>query len=226
MIQSRIGWRTGYRRVVLYMAIAMLIAGLTVIVGEHRVRAAACATPPVDNGTVTQTINIAEAGTYRVWTRMAAPSSGSSTYLLEIDANECYEVGGSGVPVYSSSSGPYFVAGTSNWTSRTAGGDQVDVTLSAGSHQLKLIGAHAGVVVDRLLITKDVVCIPSGMGDNCATEFMVVDINEDGNINYLDLSSMASMYEQTGGSIGRNDINRDGTVNYLDLSLLSTHYEG
>lgn len=225
MTQSHVGWRTGYRRAMIYMVIAMLLAGIVAILNEQKAHAAACITPPVDNGTVTHTVSVDEAGTYRVWTRMAAPNSSASTYYLEVNSNDCYEVGGSSVPVYANPSGPYFVSGTSNWTSRTSGGAYVDVTLSAGDHQLKLIGAHADVVVDRIILTRDTVCVPSGVGDNCATEFKVVDINEDGAINYLDLSALASRYGQSGGSVGRSDINRDGTVNFQDFSLLAAGYE-
>lgn len=224
MIQSQAGWRAGYRKLVIYAAIAMLVAGLTVVTSGRTASAAACATPPTDNGTVTQTVNVTEAGTYTVWTRMAAPNSSSNTYWLEIGGSECFEVGGSDVPVYSGSSAPYFVSGTSNWISETASGDPVRLALTAGNHQIKLIGAHADVVVDRLLLTQDAVCTPTGVGDNCATEYLMVDINEDGEVDYLDLSSVSNSYEQTGSGAGRNDINRDGIVNYIDLSLLGGHF--
>jgi subtilase family serine protease len=50
------------------------------------------------------------------------------------------------------------------------------------------------------------------------------DINEDGHINLLDLSTLASVYGQCGSSVGRSDINNDGCVNLLDLSLLAQSY--
>lgn len=219
------GKQLGYH-ILYYGLMAVLVTGLVTMYGGQPARAAACTPPAEDNGTVTYTVNVTEAGTYRVWTRMAAPNASDNTYLLEIDSSQCYEVGGSSVPVYSGSAAPYFVAGASNWVSRTASGTSIDVALTAGNHQMRLIGAHAGVVVDRVILTLDTVCSPSGTGDNCATDYLVVDINEDGSINYLDLSSMASSYEQSGGGVGRNDINQDGAVNYMDLSLLATHYEG
>jgi hypothetical protein len=50
------------------------------------------------------------------------------------------------------------------------------------------------------------------------------DINQDGHINFLDLSILASKYGQSGAAIGRSDINSDGIVNFLDLSQLASKY--
>jgi len=51
------------------------------------------------------------------------------------------------------------------------------------------------------------------------------DINQDGNVNYLDISALVSNYGLSGapGWIPE-DINNDGTVNYLDVSSLVSHY--
>ena len=51
------------------------------------------------------------------------------------------------------------------------------------------------------------------------------DINEDGHINLLDLSDLASEYGECNASLGRSDINGDGCVNLLDLSLLASAYD-
>jgi subtilase family serine protease len=50
------------------------------------------------------------------------------------------------------------------------------------------------------------------------------DINEDGHINLLDLSILASKYGESGPGLGRADINGDGVVNLLDLSILASNY--
>ena len=50
------------------------------------------------------------------------------------------------------------------------------------------------------------------------------DINQDGHINLLDLSILASKYGQSGVGAGRADINQDGIVNLLDLSILASKY--
>ena len=56
------------------------------------------------------------------------------------------------------------------------------------------------------------------------TTYLPADINEDGHVNLIDLSLLASKYGQSGSSIGRADINGDGTVNLIDLSLLASKY--
>jgi hypothetical protein len=51
------------------------------------------------------------------------------------------------------------------------------------------------------------------------------DINEDGDIGYLDVSGLVSPYGSTctAGSIGA-DVNEDGIVGYLDVSAFVSHY--
>ena len=225
MIQLPYRLNFNYKRTGIFVLIGILLAGMMSLgVGGRPAQAAACVDPGTDYGTVTHTINVEESGTYRVWTRMAAPNSSANTYLLEVDGSDCYEVGGSGVPVYASPSGPYFVSDASNWQYRTASNTPIDISLSAGSHTLELIGAHADVVVDRIILTRDTDCVPRGVGDNCATEFLAADLNEDGVINFLDVSLLASTYGQSGGSLGRSDINGDDVVDYQDVSVLSLRY--
>ena len=209
---------------IIVLTVGLLIGGLMAISYDQTVRAAACAAPASDYGVVSHTINVPEVATYRIWTRMAAPDSTRNTYMLEVDGAECFEVGGSAVPVYTNSSGPYFVNNSSNWRYQTTEGVSIDINLASGNHQLRLIGTHADVVIDRLIITQDTACVPTGDGDNCASEFFVADINQDGVVDFLDFSALASGYGQSGGSVGRRDINRDGTVNFLDFSLLSGRY--
>lgn len=130
--------------------------------------AAACTQPSTSYGTVTSTVSVPTNGTYRVWTRMAAPDTTNATYLLEIDDSNCFTVGGSGVPTYASNATTYFANNSSNWISKTASNAQVDVSLTAGSHKIELIGNAAGVVVDRIVLTADAACVPTGNGENCA----------------------------------------------------------
>ena len=130
--------------------------------------AAACTQPSTSYGTVTSTVSVPASGTYRVWTRMAAPDTSNATYLLEIDDNNCFTVGGSSVPTYASGATTHFANNSSNWISKTASNAQVDLHLSAGNHKIELIGNAAGVVIDRLVLTADTACVPTGTGGNCA----------------------------------------------------------
>lgn len=131
--------------------------------------AAACVAPGTDYGQVTNlSTNIDTAGTYRIWTRMAAENSSNNTYLLEIDGNTCFTVGGSGVPVYSNGASTHFVNNTTNWRNTTNTGSVVSMNLSTGTHTIKLIGNAPGVVIDRLIFTTSTSCTPTGTGANCA----------------------------------------------------------
>lgn len=155
---------------------AILIAAVAVAAGHtHTIFAAtgACSTQPGyptnnDYGSVTSAVNVTGAGTYRVWSRLAAPDTTNNTYMLEIDGNSCYTIGGSTIPTYASGATNFFVSGSSNWTSKTTAGTQIDVNLTVGSHTLKLIGTAPGVVIDRVVFTQDTACVPTGTGDNCA----------------------------------------------------------
>ena len=51
------------------------------------------------------------------------------------------------------------------------------------------------------------------------------DITHNGVTNYLDISSLASHYGETGSyNWIRDDINDNGKVDYLDVSSLASHY--
>ena len=52
------------------------------------------------------------------------------------------------------------------------------------------------------------------------------DINEDRDVNYLDISLMATHYSEAVSPAGSDgwDINNDTNTNYLDISLLVSHY--
>ncbi len=203
-------------------AIVMALASVTMYV--QPAHAAPCPVPGTDYGTVTTTSSVASAGTYRIWTRMAAPSSSDNSYLLEVDGATCYTVGGSSVPIYSGGASSHFQAGTSNWIAKTVEGANVDHNLSSGTHSLKLIGTSEGVVIDRLIITADSACVPIGNGGNCASVYVAADINQDSKVDFIDFSQLASRYNQAGGGLGRSDINNDGTVNFLDYSILASRY--
>ena len=186
--------------------------------------AAACTPPGDDYGIVDMTSSISASGTYRIWTRMAAPNSTDNSFMLEIDGSNCYVVGGSGVPVYADGSSVHFQSGKSNWIPTTTSGEPMDVSLSAGSHNFKLIGTSTGVVVDRIVVTADTACVPIDLGDNCASVYVAADINEDSAVDFIDFSILADKYTQDTGSLGRSDINNDGIVNFLDYSILANKY--
>ncbi len=205
-------------------AAVIAIASITLYQGATPAYAAPCTVPGTDYGTVTLSASVSAAGTYRIWTRMAAPNSSDNSYRLEVDGNTCFQVGGSGVPTYASGATTRFQSGTTNWRSTTTTGTQVSMSLASGAHTLKLIGISEGVVIDRVIITADADCVPTGTGDNCASIYISADINQDTNVNFLDFSLLSDKYTQSGAGIGRSDINSDGTVNFLDYSILASRY--
>ncbi len=209
-----------------YIAVAALVFAtyVTSIYQAAPASAAACVPPGTDYGTVTFSTEISEAGTYRIWTRMSAPNSTDNSFLMDVDSTTCYTVGGSNVPVYANGATTHFTNNKSNWISRTTTGTQIDISLSAGTHTIKLIGTSAGVVVDRVIITRDDGCSPTGDGSNCATNIVAADINSDAKVNFIDFSLLSTRYNKSDGTIGRSDINLDGVVDILDFSLLANKY--
>jgi len=138
------------------LLVAMSIAPLLLL--QQRASAAACGAPTVDYGSATSSVTVPGAATYRVWTRMQVPNTTDNSYRLEIDGNTCITVGGAGV-----------AAGSWTWVSHQDGTvtSKIDVALTSGSHSLKLIGNKPGVKVDRIVLTSDLACVPTGFGDNC-----------------------------------------------------------
>lgn len=145
------------RMLVIMMLIGALITA-PLLFFQNDVSAVACTPPATDYGRVTTSANVPSAATYRVWTRMQIPSSTNSTYLLELDGNKCYTVGGAGIS-----------ANVWTWVSFQNGNQssRIDVPLTAGAHSMKMIGDKPGVKVDRVVFVSDPNCIPTGLGDNC-----------------------------------------------------------
>lgn len=130
-----------------------------------------CTAPATDYGTDTLSVNVPATGSYYVWTRMAADSTADNSYLLQVDSSNCFTVGNSSaknVPVYASGATEHFANDSSNWIDTDTSASRVQVSLSAGTHSIKLIGNAPNLVVDRLIFTQDSTCTPSDVGQNCA----------------------------------------------------------
>jgi fibronectin type 3 domain-containing protein len=113
--------------------------------------AAACQAPAADYGTVTTSVVTPAAAPYRIWTRIQVPDTTNNTYLLEIDGTNCYTVGGS--------------SNVNSWTWVAA---STNLSLTQGTHTIKLIGNKPGVKIDRLVFASDLTCTPvSADGSEC-----------------------------------------------------------
>jgi len=91
---------------------------------------------------------------------MPADNTTNNSFMLDIDGANCYTV--------SSNTG----AGTWMWTDYQNGDStsKMSLSLSQGSHTLKMIGTAPGVKVDRVILVADQgaqTCTPTGFGDNC-----------------------------------------------------------
>lgn len=142
-----------------YLIFALVLTASCGFSWQNAPKASAACTPATDYGTVTLTINAPSAATYRVWTRIMAPDTTNNSYSLEVDGGNCIVVGNSAI-----------TANTWTWVDYRDGNTntKIDVPLAAGSHTLKLIGTEPSVAVDRVILTSDTACVPTGTGDNCA----------------------------------------------------------
>lgn len=158
MLSLNLSRRSQTRLLIAVGVVTALTAALYVGI-TGKVSAAACQQPAVNYGSVTTSVSVPETATYRIWTRINTTNASNNTYLLEVDGNNCYNVGGSGLQ-------------TNRWTwvSYRDGttSSRVDVQLSKGSHTLKLIGNKSGVKIDRLVFASDLSCTPqTADGSEC-----------------------------------------------------------
>jgi hypothetical protein len=102
---------------------------------------------------------------------MATPSTSANTVLLEVDSSSdtalnCYTATAAAGAVYTpaeASAGTYFNNDGTNWVDLNV----ASANMAAGTYHFKLIGNAADVVVDRIIVTQDSTCTPTGTGDNC-----------------------------------------------------------
>lgn len=121
---------------------------------------ALCTPLPTNRGSVTSTISVPVTGTYRVWSRIKTADATKNSYYLQIDDASCnLNIAASGI-----------TANTWTWIDYQGGtlASKLDVSLSAGSHTLIMAGKDDNVQLDRVILTQDTSCVPSGTGDNCA----------------------------------------------------------
>lgn len=153
------------RRVFAVFAIAALaVSGIAAIHPSQVHAATACSTttaPATTYGKVSQTVSVTTAGTYRVWSRIKAPSTAANSYYFNTDSAACYYNVGDNTAIPANT---WTWVNYANGTTTTA----IDISLTAGSHTLNYIGREADVQLDRVLLLSDTGCTPTGTGDNCA----------------------------------------------------------
>ena len=117
---------------------------------------------PANTGTATLSFNIPETGTYTFWSRTNYGGEFQNSYLLQFDGGTLYKVGNENTGY-----------GTWKWVDWYNGdvstANIVKVSLTAGTHTLKIIGREASTKIDKFLLTTDAAYTPTGLGnaDNC-----------------------------------------------------------
>lgn len=152
-----------YYRLVSRVLVAsiLVLAGLSATNVISQNASAACSALPTDRGTVTATVNVQTAGTYRVWSRIKAPDTTNNSYLMQIDDTTCNVVVGDSASI---------PANTWTWVDYQGGTStsKTNVVLTAGNHVFTLAGREDNVQLDRVILTQDTACVPTGNGDNCS----------------------------------------------------------
>ena len=138
---------------------SLLLLSVSILVHTDTA-SAVCAAQPTTYGKATVTVTVPQTGTYRVWSRIMAPNTTANSYTLEVDDTTCgVRVGDSAIP-----------ANTWTWVDYkdALSTSKINLSLTAGQHVVTMIGREADVKLDRVILTADTACIPTGTGENCA----------------------------------------------------------
>lgn len=160
--------KLGRNKLALGIGLSLLsFFGLVFIQNQGQASAqTSCPAQDTSRGVVTSKFNVAAPGSYQVWARMSAQSATNDSFILEVDNTTCGVVmGDTSVPT----TGWKWVNYRGGTTTNT-----VSVSLTAGEHNLKLIGREDGVKVDRVLfVPTEANCIPqdADKGNSCAGTF-------------------------------------------------------
>lgn len=153
-------YRLSLNQIVLITLATISLLLATVVLSPTSV-SAACAALPTDRGQVTSTVSVPTAGTYRVWSRIKTANTANNSFYLQIDDTTC------NVPVGDAN----LTANTWTWVDYQGGNtaSKIDVNLTAGNHTFVMAGKEDEVQLDRVILTADLTCVPTGTGDNCAS---------------------------------------------------------
>lgn len=147
----------GIQKTVLPIAVSL---GL-VLAGFGQPVMAACPPQVTNKGVAAFSVDVPITGSYRFWSRMMSSNTSNDSFILEVDDSTCGIIVGDGS----------LTAGAWSWVDYRSAtvSNKINLTLTAGRHNFKLIGREDGVKVDRVILSADQACIPSGNGTNCIT---------------------------------------------------------
>lgn len=150
-----------HKSLLIRIVLIALLVCVTTVVLRAETASAACAAQPTTYGKATVTVTVPQTATYKVWSRIMAPNTTANSYTLEVDDTTCgVVVGDSAIP-----------ANTWTWVDyKTAtASSKITLNLTAGQHTMTMFGREADVKLDRVILTADTACVPTGTGENCAS---------------------------------------------------------
>jgi hypothetical protein len=187
-----------------------------------------CPVLPTNTGIAQSLINISTSGTYYVWSRMQSMGDSANSYWLQIDNNCGVDVGDlNGMPT-----------GIWTWVNYQDGNtaSKTSLSLTQGNHTIKLIGRENNTKLDKVLLTNDPSCVPTGFGDNCpAVAVNPTPTGVSGNATALSLTIGLDGIGSTGDNVttvstdsnkNPNTTTRPLTVKLFNTSNTETDYTG
>ncbi len=141
------------------LVVSVLLAVTTLLVVPQPAEAA-CAAMPKDKGQVTFSIDIPMTGTYRIWSRIYAPTASANGFYMQIDQTVCKTVVGNGGPI---------AAGKFTWVNWTDGDTNkiFSANLEKGKHTIVAAGLDANLSLDKVMFLTETTCTPVDTGTNC-----------------------------------------------------------
>lgn len=100
------------------------------------------------------TDNVPTTGSYRIWI-LAKKESNTVKPYLRVDSGRCHE---------------YELPSGAGWEWLKGANNDVSENLSAGMHDFNISANGGAILVDKILVTNNVGCTPTGDGNNCLEE--------------------------------------------------------
>ncbi len=181
-------------------------------------------TPPTNTGTSTMTATTTD-GTYRVWGRMKAADTNNNSFYLRIDSQCAILVGDNNQISASSWTWVDYQNGVTT--------NKINTTLTTGNHVVTIIGNESEVSVDKILMTKDLTCVPTGFGDNCPAETPTSTPTPSpsdttpptiSNVVTTNITNSSANIQWNLSEGGTGQVEYGTTVNYGSVSVLETGF--
>jgi hypothetical protein len=203
------------RNILVIQAFILSLVAAFAVTTTPQTASAACATAlPTDRGTVTATVNVPATATYRVWSRIRTADATKNSFKMQIDDTMC------NVSVGDAS----LTANQWTWVDYQNGSTttKINAALTAGNHTVTMAGSEDNVEVDRVILTQDTACVPTGTGENCAnppdTTPPVVSISSPANGATITTTTTATAAASDDVAVTKVEFYVDGALATTDTS--------